>query len=287
MSKSQKLRDLIQDDEIIVAPGAYDALSARLIESCGFPVIEATGAGIACALGYPDVGLLTMTEVLWQVERMAAVTSVPVIADADTGYGNAVNVHRTLREFERAGVAGLHIEDQVFPKKCGLLAGKEVVSIGEMVGKIKAAADARNDDDFVIIARTDARESRGLKEVIERGNAFHEAGADMVFVYGAHSFEELQIIAKEIHAPLMTHISKGAKFSSTRVHDLQQMGYRLVIFALAPLEVAAKSVQGFLQQLRQTGTDESYLSQMMSPDELYGLVGLPEVMGVERRYVVS
>lgn len=287
ISKSQQLRKLMQGDEIIVAPGAYDALSARIVETCGFRVIEASGASISCALGYPDVGLLTMTEVLWQVERMAAVTSVPLIADADTGYGNAVNVYRTVREFERAGAAGLHLEDQVFPKKCGLLANKEVVSIDEMGGKIKAAVDARNDDDFVIIARTDARETKGLKEAIERGNAFREAGADMVLVYGAHSAEELRIIAEEIRAPLMTHVSKGARFSSSSVHDLESMGYRLVIFALASLEVAAKSLQGFLHVLRQTGTDESYLPQMMSHEELYGLVDLPEVMNLERRYVVS
>jgi len=225
-----------------------------------------------------------MTEVLWQVERMVAATAIPLIADADTGYGNVVNVHRTVKEFERRGVAGLHIEDQVFPKKCGLLAGKEVVSIDEMVGKIKAAVDARTDQDFVIIARTDARDSRGLEEVIERGNAFRDAGADMIFVYGAHSVEELERIAREIDGPLMTHISRGAKFSNITADDLQRIGYRLVIFALAPLEIAANAVKMFLEHLRRTGTEGYFVSEMMSYDQLYGLVGLAEVTALEKRY---
>lgn len=284
MSKSRQLRNLIEGEKILIAPGAYDALSARLIEAAGFPIVHATGAGISCALGYPDVGLLTMTEVLWQVERMVAATTIPLIADADTGYGNAVNAYRTVKEFERRGVAGLHIEDQIFPKKCGLLAGKEVVSIDEMVGKIKAAVDARTDEDFVIIARTDARDSRGLAEVIERGNAFRDAGADMIFVYGAHSVEELERIAREIDAPLMTHISRGARFSTITADDLQRIGYRLVIFALAPLEIAANAVKLFLEHLRRTGTEGRFVSEMMSYDELYGLVGLAEVTALEKRY---
>lgn len=287
MSKSRRLRELIGGDKIVVAPGAYDALSARIIEACGFEMIEATGAGISCVLGYPDVGLSTMTEVLWQLEHMAAVTNIPIVADADTGYGNAVNVYRTVQEFERAGVAGLHIEDQVFPKKCGLLAGKEMVSINEMAGKIKAAVDARRDDDFVVIARTDARDTGGLSDVVDRGNAFREAGADMVFVYGAHSVEELATIARQIHAPLMTHVSRGAKFEKITAHDLEALGYRIVIFALTPLEVAAKSLESFLEELLRSGTDEAYKTKMLDYSELYELVRFSDIMDIEARYVLS
>jgi len=287
MNKCRRLRQLIEGDRIVVVPGAYDALSARMVELCGFEAIEATGAGMSCVLGYPDVGLVTMTEVVGQLQRMAAVTSIPIIADADTGYGNAVNVYRTVREFEGAGVAGLHLEDQVFPKKCGLMSGKLVVSIGEMVGKIKAAVDARRSEDFVVIARTDARETRGLAEVIDRGNAFREAGADMVLVYGLESEDELRATARDIHAPLMTHVSIGAKFASRNAAELEQMGFRVVIYALSPLEAAAKALNSYLEQLRREGSDEPYRSRMMNYHELYEKVGLSEMLELDRRYVRS
>ena len=282
--KRRRLRALIDASDIVVAPGAYDAVSAAAIERAGFPVVHATGAGISCSLGYPDIGLLGMREVADQVQRMVDVTSVPLIADVDTGYGNQLNVIRTIREFERIGVAGLHIEDQVSPKKCGLLAGREVVPIAEMTAKIRAALDARTDDELVVIARTDARDSLGLQAVIERGQAYHEAGADMVFVYGARSPGELQQIAEQVPGPLMTHISRGASFSNVSHDDLRALGYKLVIHALSPLEVAVQAVTSYLAGLKESGADRPYEEMMMSYQDLYGLVGLPRWLAAESRY---
>lgn len=282
--KRLELRRLLESDMFIVAPGAYDAVSAAAISEAGFPVVHATGAGISCSLGYPDVGLLGMREVADHVQRMVEVTTVPLIADIDTGYGNQLNAIRTIREFERIGVAGLHIEDQVSPKKCGLLSGRAVVSIEDMTSKLRAALDARMDPNLVIIARTDARDALGLEAVIERGLAYHEAGADMVFVYGAHSPEELEAIADGVPGPLMTHISRGASFSNVTHADLSALGYRLVIHALSPLEVAMRAITGFLETLRESGSEKPYEEKMMTYERLYGLVGLPGWLAAERRY---
>lgn len=283
-AKRRQLRELLDSNEIIVAPGAYDAVSAAAIAHTGFPVVHATGAGISCSLGYPDVGLLGMREVADHVQRMIEVTSVPLIADVDTGYGNQLNAIRTIREFERIGVAGLHIEDQVFPKKCGLLSGREVVPLEDMIAKLRAALDVRIDQNMVIIARTDARDALGLEAVIERGQAFHEAGADMIFVYGARSPEELRKIADEVPGPLMTHVSRGASFSDITHTDLSDLGYKLVIHALSPLEVAMQAISGYLQTLRREGSESLYEEKMMTYQDLYGLVKLPEWLEAERIY---
>jgi 2-methylisocitrate lyase-like PEP mutase family enzyme len=282
--KRKRLRELLASKDVIVAPGAYDAASAAAIEHSGFPVVHATGAGISCSLGYPDLGLLGMREVADHVQRMVDVTSVPLIADVDTGYGNQLNTIRAIREFERIGVAGLHIEDQVFPKKCGLLSGREVVPLEDMIAKLRAALDARVDENMVIIARTDARDALGLEAVIERGQAFHQAGADMIFVYGAHSPEELRKIADEVPGPLMTHVSRGASFSDISHHDLGGLGYKLVIHALSPLEVAMQAVSGYLAALREAGSEKSYGEKLMTYQDLYGLVKLPEWLKAERLY---
>jgi 2-methylisocitrate lyase-like PEP mutase family enzyme len=270
-----------------VAPGAYDAASAAVIGHAGFPVVHATGAGISCSLGYPDVGLLGMREVADHVQRMVDVTSVPLVADIDTGYGNQLNAIRTIREFERIGVAGLHIEDQVFPKKCGLLSGREVIPQKDMIAKLRSALDARVDDNLVIIARTDARDALGLEAVIERGQAFHEAGADMIFVYGAHSPEELRKIADKVPGPLMTHVSRGASFSDISHADLGDLGYKLVIHALSPLEVAMEAISEYLEALREIGSEKAFEEKMMTYQDLYGLVKLPEWLEAERVYSVE
>jgi 2-methylisocitrate lyase-like PEP mutase family enzyme len=282
--KRKRLRELLASKDVLVAPGAYDAASAAAIAHSGFPVVHATGAGISCSLGYPDLGLLGMREVADHIQRMVDVTSVPLIADVDTGYGNQLNTIRAIREFERIGVAGLHIEDQVFPKKCGLLSGREVVPLEDMVAKLRAALDTRIDENMVIIARTDARDALGLEAVIERGQAFHQAGADMIFVYGAHSPEELRKIADEVPGPLMTHVSRGASFSDISHADLGGLGYKLVIHALSPLEVAMQAVSAYLSALREAGSEESYQEKMMTYQDLYGLVKLPEWLEAERLY---
>lgn len=282
--KRAQLRRLLEADSLSVAPGAYDAVSAAAISSAGFPIVHATGAGIACALGYPDIGLLGMSEVANQVRGMIDVTAVPLIADVDTGYGNHLNAIRTIRQFEALGVSGLHIEDQTYPKKCGLLHGREVIPIEEMVIKLRAAIDAREDPNLVIIARTDARDVLGLEAVIERGRAFFEAGADMVFVYGARSLDELGKIAESVRGPLMTHVSRGSSFYDVSHSELKNLGYKIVIHALSPLEVAIKAVTNYLQALRQEDATMLREVEMASYEELYGLVGLPGWLETEKAY---
>ncbi|HEX2174231.1 MAG TPA: isocitrate lyase/PEP mutase family protein, partial [Dehalococcoidia bacterium] len=202
MRATTKLRQLLNEPGIVVAPGAYEGISARLIEAHGFRALYLTGAGTAATvLGQPDLGLTTLTEMAAHAAHVASAVSLPVIADADTGYGNALNVVRTVRDYERAGVAALHLEDQVFPKKCGHIAGKAVIPAKEFAQKIRAASEYRTDPDFVIIARTDARAVNGLDDAIERGNLYHEAGADVIFVEAPLSREEIERIAEEVRAP--------------------------------------------------------------------------------------
>src|SRR5690348_12868493 len=199
MRVTSRLRELLAGPGVVVAPGAYDGLSARLIVQAGFSVVYMTGFGTAASvLGQPDVGLLTMSEMVSRASALASVTGdVPLIADADTGYGNPINVRRTIREYERAGVAGLHIEDQVWPKKCGHMEGKQVIPMEEMVQKVRAAVDARKDPDFLIIARTDANAVTSLEDALRRGQAYREAGADVIFIEAPRSMEELRTIGQE------------------------------------------------------------------------------------------
>ncbi|MBI4187962.1 MAG: isocitrate lyase/PEP mutase family protein, partial [Chloroflexi bacterium] len=241
MRKTIKLRKLLKTPGIIVAPGAHNAFTAKIIEQTGgFPAVYMTGSGTAMSLlGEPDVGLLTMTEMVTQARNIANAVSLPVIADADTGYGNAINVVRTVREYERTGVAGIHIEDQVTPKKCGHFEGKQVISLAEMVGKIRAAVDAREDPDFVLIARTDARAVLGLDEAIGRAKAYVAAGADAIFVEAPQSLEELNIIARSIDAPLMVNMDEGTKTPLLTVRELEEMGYKIVIFPRSAPSAAA------------------------------------------------
>src|SRR5512135_715080 len=198
MHTATRLRELLAGPELLVAPGAYDALSARLIVQAGFSLVYMTGFGTAASvLGQPDVGLLTMSEMVSRAAALAAVSGdLPLIADADTGYGNPINVRRTVREYEHAGVAGLHLEDQVWPKKCGHMEGKQVIPMDEMVQKIRAAVDARQDPDFVIIARTDANAVNGFEDALQRGQAYREAGADVIFIEAPRSTAELTTIGQ-------------------------------------------------------------------------------------------
>src|SRR5215470_4775365 len=201
MTQASRLRTLLRRDGMVVAPGAYDCITARLIEQAGFPAVYMTGAGTAASLGYPDFGLVTMSEMVANARRIAAAVDVPVVADADTGYGNELNVFRTVREFERSGVSGIHIEDQEFRKKCGHLEGKEIISREDYLAKIRAAVAARSDPDFTIIARTDARAVTGFDEAIARANAALTAGADMAFVEAVQTPEELALVPKRVAGP--------------------------------------------------------------------------------------
>jgi len=269
---------------IIVAPGAYDGLSARLIERQGFKAVYMTGAGTAASvLGQPDVGLTTLSEMTTHAANIASCVSLPVISDADTGYGNPLNVIRTVREYERAGVAGIPLEDQVFPKKCGHIAGKAVIPLKEFAEKIRAAAENRRDEDFVIIARTDARAVNGLDDAIERGLCYREAGADVIFVEAPTSREEIERVAREIKAPLLSNQVPGGKTPGLTVSELEQLGYKIVIFPVVGLMAATLAIEKSLTQLKETGTDWNE-GPVLSPMDIFQKVGIDWWLEAEKKY---
>ena len=233
----------------------------------------------------PDLGFLTMTEMVAHARNIVQATRLPVIADADTGYGNALNVMRTIREYEKAGVAGVHIEDQVAPKRCGHFAGKEVISREEMIGKIKAALDAREDPSLVIIARTDARAVLGLEGAIERGIAYSQAGADMIFVDAPESTDELRMIAKSIPAPVMANMSEGGKTPLLGATELEEMGYRLVIYPRSAAGAAAKAIQDLMAVLKQDGTTKNFLDRIVSFEGRNRITGLAHYQDLEKKFL--
>jgi 2-methylisocitrate lyase-like PEP mutase family enzyme len=283
-STTAELRRLLLGSGQIVAPGAYDGLSAKLIEQAGFSAVHGTGAGIAAGLGHPDLGLITMTEMLTQMAHITAATRLPVIADADTGYGNSVNVWRTIREFERIGCAGLHIEDQIMPKKCGQLAGRSMAPIEEMTNKIQCALEARTDPNFVIIARTDARESEGLAGAIKRGKAYKAAGADVVFIMAPHGEEEMAAFSAEVSGPLMVTQSMGGKTPPVPAATLERLRYKIVLYAVAPVMAAAFAMREVLQTIKRDGSEGACHSRMMGFSDLYRTVGINEADAIAAKY---
>jgi len=285
MKETTVLRNLLSGGKMLVAPGGFDGLSARLIERAGFPIVYVTGGGIARSMGYPDMGLITMSEVLARVKNIVDVTAIPVLADADTGYGNALNVMRTVREFEAIGVAGIHIEDQITPKKCGHYEGKALISEEEMIKKIEAAKEARADPDFIIIARTDARAVEGLEKAIERGKRYAEVGADMIFVEAPQSVEEIQRITKSIRAPLVINMFKGGKTPLVSVDQLERWGYRIAIIP-SPVQLAAiNAMREVLETLQRDGTVEAYSNRMVTFQERDEIVGLEKFQKLEQRFL--
>lgn len=284
MRATTRLRNMLNAPGIIVAPGAYDGISARLIERHGFKAVYMTGAGTAAsALGQPDVGLTTLTEMATHAGHIASCISLPLIADADTGYGNPLNVIRTVREYERAGVAALHLEDQVFPKKCGHIAGKAVIPAKEFAEKIRAAAENRTDPDFVIIARTDARAVNGIDDAIERGLLYREAGADVIFVEAPTSREEIERVAREIKAPLLSNQVPGGKTPGLTVSELEKLGYKMVIFPVVGLMAATLAIEKALAQLKETGTDW-HEGPVLSPMDIFQRVGIDWWLEQEGKY---
>lgn len=253
MEQRRRLRALIERPAYTIAPGAYDVLSARLVQLAGFEAVYLSGGAFSRANGYPDIGLLTLTEVTRWIGMTADAVEIPVIADADAGYGNALNVVRTVREFEKAGAAGFHLEDQVSPKKCGHYEGKQVVSCEDMVGKIKAAVDARRDADLVIIARTDARAIEGLSAAIDRVNRYLEAGADMGFVEAPQSAEELARVAREVRGPAVANVFEGGKTPVLQARELERLGFRLGIYPSQTQRAAIRAVQEVLRALKADG----------------------------------
>ena len=284
MRATTQLRRMLEAPGIIVAPGAYDGLSARLIERQGFRAVYMTGAGTAAStIGHADVGLTTLTEMATHAGRIASCISLPLIADADTGYGNALNVIRTVREYERAGVAGLHLEDQVFPKKCGHIAGKAVIPAKEFAEKIRAAVENRSDPDFVIIARTDARAVNGLDDAIERSLQYREAGADVIFLEAPQSREEIERAAREIKAPLLSNQVPGGKTPPLTVSELDELGYKIVIFPVVGLMAATLAIENALLGLRERGTDWSD-GPILSPMDIFKKVGIDWWLEQESKY---
>ena len=282
MRPSTALRKLIAGDEIIVAPGVYDGMSARLVQRAGFTAVYATGGGIARSMGYPDLGLLGLTEVADRLSVIVEHAGVPVIADADTGYGNTLNVRRTIREFERAGVAALHLEDQTFPKRCGHLDDKTVVPTGEMVGKLRAARDAASDADLVLIARTDAIAVEGLEAAIERALAYAEAGADVIFVEAPASEAQMETIARRVTAPKLLNMFEGGKTPLVPLDRLRALGYRIVIIPSDLQRAAIRAMQDVLTAIRRDGNSRSLADRMATFTEREAIVGTAEYLTRDR-----
>jgi methylisocitrate lyase len=286
MSKAKQLRGLLANPGILVLPGAYDVLSAHIAAQCGFEVVFTSGFGLAAsALGLPDLGLMTMTESLDRVRHMARAVDVPVVADMDTGYGNPLNVIRTVEECLGLGVAGIILEDQEWPKKCGHMEGKRVIPLEDHVQKLKAAIHARGKDDLILIARTDAREPLGLDEAIRRGRAFRDAGADVIFIEAPRSVEELEQIARAIpDALLFANMIEGGKTPFLSAKELEQLGYKMVVYPLSALFSAAKATLETLRTLREKGTT-SGAPALLSFKEFEKVIGLARYRELERRFV--
>lgn len=273
-------------DKLLVAPGAYDALSAKIIERVGFDAVYVTGYGAsASVLGEPDVGLLTMSEMLKRAGDIANAVEVPVIADADTGFGNPLNVRRTVSEYERAGVCAIQLEDQVSPKRCGHMLGRDVIPVEQMVQKIRAAIDSRRDDDLVIVARTDARTQSGLKEAIRRGKAYEEAGADVIFIESPESEDELRTIARSFpETPTLANMIETGRTPILSVTELEDLGFRMAIFPVGPLFAAARAVNDYAVALHSSGMTTEMLERMISFECFNHLVGLGKYKQMEERY---
>jgi 2-methylisocitrate lyase-like PEP mutase family enzyme len=276
------LRALLSGEEVVVAPGVYDGLSARLARHAGFAAVYATGGGIARGMGYPDLGLLGLSEVAERVASIVEHAGVPVIADADTGYGNTLNVRRTVRAFERAGVAALHLEDQTFPKRCGHLDDKSVVPVAEMAGKLRAARDAAADPDLVLIARTDAIAVEGLDAALERAQAYAEAGADVLFVEAPTSEAQIEAIARRLAAPKLLNLFEGGKTPFVPLARLRALGYRIVIIPSDLQRAAIRAMQDTLAAIRRDGHSRAVADRMASFSEREAIVGTAEYLTLDR-----
>lgn len=286
MEQRKTLKKLLNAKEILVAPGAHDALTAKVVEKCGFQAVYMTGYGqAASALGKPDIGLLCMSEMLDRARKMVSTVKIPVIADGDTGFGNAVTVMRTVEEYEAAGVAAIQLEDQIAPKRCGHMAGRRVVSMEEMVGKVQAAVAARQDPDFCIIARTDARTSLGIEEAIRRAKAYEQAGADIIFVESVETVEEMQRVHQEIKAFTLANMVEGGRTPLLNNKELEKIGYSLVIYPTASTYVTAKAMFELMNKLKQDETTATSMDEMITFSSFNELVGLGDFGAVEDLYV--
>ena len=282
-----KFRLLLNQPEAIILPGVYDALTAILAERAGFRMIAHTGYGVAATLlGQPDVGLVCFKEMCDRVQYIARAVNIPVLADADTGYGNPINVFRTIKEFIKAGAAGLFIEDQVWPKRCGHLSGKQIISVDEMVFKIKAAVDARDKEDpnFVVGARTDAIATDGFNEAIRRAKAYRDAGADFIFIEAYENLEQMKSAIKEIKAPLLVNLIEGGKTPVINAKDAEDLGFKLIAFPLTSLWATTNAVNQIFKILKETGSAKQYLDKLIKWAEFNEIIGLPKIKEMEEKY---
>jgi methylisocitrate lyase len=282
-SAGRRLRQAYQSQPIQV-PGVFCPLVARMAERLGFAAVYLSGGALSAAAGLPDVGLLTLTEVVAAARELAAATQLPVLADADTGFGSAVNVERAVRLFESAGVAGIHLEDQQLPKRCGHLSGKQLVPAEEMAAKIRAAVATRCDPDFVIIARTDARGVTGYEDAVRRARLYLEAGADLIFPEALEDEAEFARFARDVSAPLLANMTEFGKSPNLDFATLARMGYRIVLYPLTAFRAALAAAKEALEVLRQQGHQRSCLGRMLNRQELYDLLGYTEYEARDRRY---
>ncbi|WP_130862749.1 isocitrate lyase/PEP mutase family protein [Bacilliculturomica massiliensis] len=285
MRNTTKFRKLMEREGMIVAPGGFSPLCGIIAEKVGFDCLYLSGYGVAAfKCGYPDVGLMTMNESLENARFTARITNIPVIVDIDNGYGNAINMTRTISDFEQAGVAAVQIEDQVWPKRCGHMEGKELISAEEMCAKIRAAAESRTDPDLVIIARTDANTVLGFEEAMRRLKMYRKAGADILFFESPVSLEEMRQAPALIDAPLMINMSEGAKTPILRNDQLEEMGYKLAIWPSSATWTAAKQIEIIYRELKKSGTTKEEADRMYIFHEFNELIGLPHIMELYDRY---
>ncbi len=284
MSTTKRLRQLLSGPGVIRSLGAHDVFTARLVEAAGLETVFLGGFGTSASLlGLPDVGLITLTEMADAVRRMAQRVAIPVVADGDTGHGDLHNVARTVREFERAGAAGILLEDQVTPKRCGHFEGKQIIPAGEMVLKLRAALDARRDPDFVLIARTDAHAVEGVAGAIERANRYGAAGADVCFIEAPVGRNELERIPREVKYPLLVNMLTGGVTPILPVDELGRLGYKIVVCPIESLLVAGAAIQRLIRSLLETGRADLPATEMMTFDEVKRVLGLDDVMGLRNR----
>jgi 2-methylisocitrate lyase-like PEP mutase family enzyme len=285
---TKRLRELLARPKVLMAPGAADALTARLIAKHGFEAIYMTGAGTtAVRLGMPDVGLLTMNEMVDNARSIADASQLPLIADADTGYGGPVNVQRTVRAYERAGVAGIHIEDQQWPKRCGHLAGKSLIPAEEMAAKIRAGIDAKLDPDFVLIARTDALAVEGFERAMERCRLYEEAGADMIFLEAPSKMEHLAAIPKAFRKPTLYNMASSGKTPFLPADEIQKLGFKVIIYPNFALLSAITAINKTLTEIKTKGTPAGIVHDIASFQDFFNLVGMKEVQDAEAKYGVD
>ena len=288
MLSTTKLRHLLAEPGIIVAPGSYDCLTARIIQQAGFPAVYMTGAGTSVArLGYPDLALATMSEMVANAADIVATVDVPVIADADTGYGGILNIQRTIRQYQQCGVAAVHIEDQEFPKRCGHLDNKRVISLEEMTPKIRAAVDARSDEDFVLIVRTDALAVTGWDDTLRRCEKYVAAGADVLFVEGIRSVEEAEALNASLDVPLLYNFVETGKSPLIPAPELERLGFKMVIFPASAFLTVSKVVGDLMRELRQRGTTEHLLDNMTGLVDCFDMMGLTEMLSRDALYADS